>query len=158
VGTLGVATVVASLVTLASVSGLLARIVPGAGPVDWAASSAAVRLTMTVENRSTRDVSLLADWDAGDGGRSGSITGAPACAIVVDRLLLDGSAWSVTAFDDLTMEPSGPLIASSTEWPGGDPAITIRLTEDGTASVVAGSLPVPAADAAWPPDPLVPCP
>jgi hypothetical protein len=158
VGTLGVATVVASLVTLASVSGLLARIVPGAGPVDWAASSAAVRLTMTVENRSTRDVSLLADWDAGDGGRSGSITAAPACAIVVDRLLLDGSAWSVTAFDDLTMEPSGPLIASSTEWPGGDPAITIRLTEDGTASVVAGSLPVPAADAAWPPDPLVPCP
>ena len=158
VGALVVAAGVASLVTLASVSGLLARVLPGVAPVDWAATTAAVRLTMTVENHSSHDVSLLADWDEGDGGRSGSITGAPSCAVIVDRLALNGSRWSVTAFDESEMEPSGPAIASSAEWPGGDPAITIRLAEDGTASVVIGSRPFPATDEAWPPERLVPCP
>jgi hypothetical protein len=158
VGTLAVAALVASLVTLASASGLLARVVPGAAPVDWAATTAAVRLTLTVENHASSDVSLLADWDEGDGGRSGLSIEAPSCSIVVDRLYLSGSAWSIAAYDESQMEPFATPIASSAGWPGGDPAITIRLAEDGTASVVAGSRSITATDDGWPPERLIPCP
>lgn len=158
VGTLAVAALVASLVTLASATGLLARVVPGAAPVNWAATTAAVRLTLAVENHSSSDVSLLVDWDDGDGGRSGWITGAPSCAIVVDRLDLSGSAWSIAAYDESEMEPSGLPIASSAGWPGDDPAITIRLAGDGTATVVAGARTDTITDGGWPPEPVVPCP
>jgi len=158
VGALAIAAVAGSVVTLGSVTGLLARVVPGAAPIDWAGATAAVRLTLTIENHSSRDLDIMVDWDSGDGGRSGSIAGAPACSVVVSRFDLDGVAWAVGAVDEAELDPLGPPFATAVEWPGSNPAITLRIAADGAGSVVAGSRAVLAPDGPWPPERVVPCP
>ena len=73
--------VVLAGVTFAVRAGGLASVAPELRPVDWTEALAAVRLTVTVENRSRDEQGLEVGWEF-EGGSSGSLASVPACTAV----------------------------------------------------------------------------
>ena len=127
----------AGVISLAGLTGVLGSVAPDARPVDWAEQSAAVRLELTVENRTAEEPELEVGWRESDGS-TGWLSGAPSCSRTTDRYLLDGADWYVarTTEDDEDVRRRTPIVTAA-EWPGRNVAITLIL-EAGSTRVEPG--------------------
>ena len=125
----------AGVISLAGVTGVLESVAPDLRPIDWAERSAAVRLELTIENRTSEEPELEVGWRLSDGS-TGWLAGAPACTRTTDRYLLEGAEWYVARTTDDGVEPEGGVpIVTAAEWPGQDVAITVIIDSDSTRVV-----------------------